>query len=89
MGLFDFLSKKTAEEYFFEAEHLTQLGQHSEAVASFDKGLAINPNYAAAWYNRGIALKISVNIQKQLPHLTRQLLSTQITSWHGTIAVSR
>ncbi|MGK7929086.1 MAG: tetratricopeptide repeat protein [Spirulina sp.] len=30
--------------------------QYEEAIASYDKAVEINPNYDAAWYNRGVAL---------------------------------
>ena len=33
-----------------------ELGRHEEAVASYDRALVLNPNLAAAWSNRGIAL---------------------------------
>jgi len=35
---------------------LSKLGLHAEAVNSYDKAIAINPNYPDAWINRGIAL---------------------------------
>ncbi len=33
-----------------------ELGRHEEAVASYDKALAVKPDLYAAWFNRGIAL---------------------------------
>ncbi len=29
---------------------------HDEAIKSLDKAIEINPRYAYAWYNRGLAL---------------------------------
>ena len=56
MGLFDFLSKLTDEQYFDEGNNLIKINQYSEAVASFDKALAISPNDVTTWFNRGITL---------------------------------
>ena len=36
---------------------LANLARYSEAVISYDKAIAVNPDFADAWYNRGIALK--------------------------------
>ena len=35
-----------------------ELGRHAEAVDSYDKGLAINPDDASAWFIRGAELGI-------------------------------
>ena len=32
------------------------LGQHAEAIKLYDKALEINPQYASAWYGKGISL---------------------------------
>jgi tetratricopeptide (TPR) repeat protein len=45
-----------AEQYFNEGVNYSQVGQYSDAVASFDKAIFIRPNNAEAWNNRGIAL---------------------------------
>jgi len=36
---------------------LANLARYSEAVISYDKAIAVNPDFADAWYNRGIALE--------------------------------
>jgi tetratricopeptide (TPR) repeat protein len=45
-----------AVQYYNEGNNFFKLGKYSEAVASYDKAIAINPNKANTWYNRGIAL---------------------------------
>ncbi|WP_353572711.1 tetratricopeptide repeat protein [Candidatus Albibeggiatoa sp. nov. BB20] len=32
------------------------LDKYEEAIASYDKALKIKPDYALAWYNRGVSL---------------------------------
>ena len=56
MGLFDIFSKKTDEYYLKEGNNFFSEKHYAEAVASYDKAIAINPNDANTWYNRGIAL---------------------------------
>ena len=36
---------------------LGKLGRHEEAIECYDKALKINPQYAMAWRNKGVALK--------------------------------
>ncbi len=55
MGLFDIFGK-TAEQYFEEGSNFLMLGQLEEAVTSFDRAIAIKPEFAEAWDDRGIAL---------------------------------
>ena len=45
-----------AEKYFNEGVYFAKSGRHAEAVASFDKAIASNPNDAGAWNTRGVAL---------------------------------
>jgi Flp pilus assembly protein TadD len=45
-----------ADQYFSEGINFSNLGQYSDAVASYDKAVFIRPNNADAWLNRGIAL---------------------------------
>jgi len=40
------------------AKTVATLCDYTEAVDSFDKAIAINPNYAEAWYQRGVGLHI-------------------------------
>jgi tetratricopeptide (TPR) repeat protein len=56
MGLFDILSKKTGVQYFSEGINFINLNQYAEAITSFDKAIAIEPDYSDAWIYRGIAL---------------------------------
>ena len=43
-------------EYFNCGKALSDLGRNEEAIASYDKALAINPDLHEAWYSRGYAL---------------------------------
>ena len=45
-----------AEECWEEANRKFDVGDFKGAVASYDKALAIKPDYQDAWYNRGVAL---------------------------------
>lgn len=45
-----------AEQYFNNGIDFADLGRYAEAVASYDKAIAINPDYAGVWNYRGIAL---------------------------------
>jgi tetratricopeptide (TPR) repeat protein len=56
MGLFDIFSRKTNVQYYNEGFDFFQRRQYSEALASFDKAIAINPNNADVWYYRGNSL---------------------------------
>jgi tetratricopeptide (TPR) repeat protein len=46
-----------AEHFFNEGLDFVKLGHYTEAVVSYDKAIAINPNYVTAKQNREIALK--------------------------------
>jgi tetratricopeptide (TPR) repeat protein len=41
----------------FRGVALHELGRYAEAVGSYDKAIAINPDYAEAKLNRNLALK--------------------------------
>ena len=45
-----------AVQYNSEGYNFYKLGKYTEAVASYDKAIAIDPNYTTAWINRGVAL---------------------------------
>ncbi len=42
-------------QYFNEGINYFHLGRYTDAVTSFDKAIAINPNDAVVWNNRGLA----------------------------------
>lgn len=44
-----------ASLWFNRAVMLQQLGRHEEALADYDKALALRANDAEAWFNRGVA----------------------------------
>jgi tetratricopeptide (TPR) repeat protein len=55
MGLFDRM-RKTPEQYYDEGSNLFSLGRDEEAITSYDKAIALKPDFAFAWNDRGISL---------------------------------
>ena len=53
-----------AEVWYCRGLSLSIFDQHTEAVASYDKVIAINPNYSEAWFSREIA---RVELEEQTP----------------------
>jgi superkiller protein 3 len=47
-----------AEQHFNEGLEFVKLGRYSDALASCDKAIAINPNHLETWINRGNLLGI-------------------------------
>ena len=45
-----------ADAWNNKGESLRRQGKYDEAIKSLDKAIEINPRYAYAWYNRGLAL---------------------------------
>ncbi len=43
-------------DWFWQGYCLDELKRYEEAIASYDRALAIKPDYHDAWYNRGFAL---------------------------------
>ena len=41
---------------FNEGIYFYNISQYENAIASYDRAIAINPDYPEAWYNRGISL---------------------------------
>ena len=41
---------------------LTMLGSADEALRAYDQAIALNPNSAEAWFNKGVVL---VNVQQK------------------------
>ena len=51
-----YLMEDQAERYYKEGSDFFKQGHYPEALASCDKAIAINPDYADAWNGRGVAL---------------------------------
>jgi tetratricopeptide (TPR) repeat protein/V8-like Glu-specific endopeptidase len=43
----------TADDYFLSAYQKNKQGNYQGALADYDRAIALNPNYAEAYYNRG------------------------------------
>ncbi|MFP4101590.1 tetratricopeptide repeat protein [Coleofasciculus sp.] len=56
-----FIAQTTAEDFF----------QQGEAIADFNQAISINPNYADAYSNRGLAYLAQGNLQKALTDLSQ------------------
>ncbi|GAB4524253.1 MAG: hypothetical protein Tsb0014_02580 [Pleurocapsa sp.] len=52
------LSTLSAEDYFNQGNNLRVSGKYDDAIASYEKALKLDPDYAHAWKNRGISLAI-------------------------------
>src|SRR3989304_6014609 len=50
------MAGEEAKKFLEEGNRLLEDGKHLEAVEGYDKALALDPKYAAAWNNRGNAL---------------------------------
>ena len=47
----------SAEDYLSQGNNSYAQGRYEEAIASYDQAIEIQPDYALAWYNRGVALE--------------------------------
>ncbi|MGL5081740.1 MAG: tetratricopeptide repeat protein [Microcoleaceae cyanobacterium] len=50
--------QRTAESFRYWGSALSDLGHYEEAIAAYDKALAIKPDDPEAWNNRGLPLGI-------------------------------
>ena len=51
-------SKKTVNPIgYFKCAELERLGRHEEALQCYNKAIELNPNYDAAWNNKGNTLE--------------------------------
>ena len=51
------LFSNIAEAWYYRGIALDELGRHAEAVDSYDRAIAINPDYTKVKQNREIAIK--------------------------------
>ena len=74
-----------AKEEFNRGVELSKLGQHSEALASFDKAIALNPNNGLAWSNRGVSLRaLGRNLEAKLSYEKAcKFNPNDPNAWHG------
>ena len=67
-----------AVQYYNEGVEFAKLGQFTEAVASYDKALAINPDYAEAWKSRGKALGNLDRVSEALTSFDKLIYQTRL-----------
>jgi tetratricopeptide (TPR) repeat protein len=51
----------TADDYFVSANQKYNTGDYREALINYDRAIALNPNYASAYYNRGLLKQDQLN----------------------------
>jgi tetratricopeptide (TPR) repeat protein len=54
-------STLAADDYFVSAYQKNEQGNYQEALADYDRAIALNPNYANAYYNRGLLKVLKLN----------------------------
>lgn len=52
---------------------LNFLGRHEEAIASYDRAIAIQPGDPDVWYNKACSYALQGNIELALEHLQRAI----------------
>ncbi|GET42607.1 tetratricopeptide repeat protein [Microseira wollei] len=62
-----------AIDFFNQGKQLSYLEQHQEAIAAYDQALKINPKYADAWNERGLALYSSQRSEEALAAFDKAL----------------
>ncbi len=63
----------TAEEWNQRGETHHTMGRYEEAVAAFDRAVAIDPGYADAWKNRGLSLGLLGRANESEESFTRAI----------------
>ncbi|NES85713.1 MAG: tetratricopeptide repeat protein, partial [Moorea sp. SIO2B7] len=61
------------EAWYNRGVTLGNLGRNSEAIASFDKALEINPDYHEAWYNKACSYALSNQIDLAIDNLQQAI----------------
>ncbi len=93
--------RKTAEGYFLVGTNKGNLGDYQGAIADFNKAIAINPQLAAAYNNRGVAKggsgdyqgaiadynkAIAINPQYADAYNNRGIAKSNLKDYQGAIA---
>ncbi len=66
-----------AEVYFNRGSAKIDLLDYAGAIAEYSKALEMNPKFAEAYHNRGLAKKISLITMARLLTIQRQLILIQ------------
>ena len=48
--------QQTAEDWLYKGIALDGQGKFDDAIQAYDKAIELDPQYADAWYNRGVGL---------------------------------
>jgi tetratricopeptide (TPR) repeat protein len=62
-----------AEEWYQRGETHHTMGRYEEAVAAYDRAVAIDPGYAGAWRNRGLTLSLLKKVNESEESFSRAL----------------
>ena len=68
------MEKKLAKEFNNKGFDLFKQGSYLEAIAEFDKALALNQNYKGALYNKALALFLLKKHEESLNEINKALL---------------
>ena len=74
---------QTPEFWSNKGGALSALGRHEEAIACFDKALAVNPRYAHCWNNKGAVLFAIRRYEESLSCFDKSLTidANQVNAW--------
>jgi tetratricopeptide (TPR) repeat protein len=74
----------SAEEYLTKASDADENGRYKSAIKYYQKAVAIDPNYAAAYYNMGIAYDDLKDYSEAIRSIKKPLTLTQTLQRHTT-----
>jgi tetratricopeptide (TPR) repeat protein len=61
-----------------------RMNQPREALAAFEQAVTLQPDFAAAWYDKGLALASMALYQEALDAIERALSMNQRSDWWQT-----
>jgi len=61
------------DESSIKAAFAMAQGKYDEAIKSYEECIRLNPNYASAWYDKGLALKDQGNYTEALEYFEKTL----------------
>ncbi|MBD1219195.1 MAG: tetratricopeptide repeat protein, partial [Aphanizomenon flos-aquae Clear-A1] len=81
----DQLNQFSAKDLFVEGNKLLRLQKYQEAIASYDKAIAIKPDFHEAWYGRGLCLDNLQKYQEAIASFDKAIAikSDYYYAWHN------